>query len=72
MDPAGACKGSVMSFVDIILIMKILQTHVLCQLGLPFPTPRQLGDLRQQVPVPREAAAVAGMPGRDVVVKARR
>ena len=61
-----------MSFVDIILIMKILRTHVLFRLGLPFPTPRQLGALRRQVPVPRQAAAVAGMPGRDAVVKARR
>ena len=25
MDPVGACKGSVMSFVDIILIMKICE-----------------------------------------------
>ena len=68
----GVCKGSVMFSVDIILIMKILRVHVLFRLGLPFPTPRRLGALRRQVPVPRQAAAVTGMPGRDAVVKTRR
>ena len=29
MDPAGACKGCVTSFVDIILIMKICE-HMSC------------------------------------------
>ena len=72
MDPTGACKGFVMSFVDIILIMKICERMSCFGSVSPFPTPRQLGALCRQVPVPSQAAAVAGMPGRDAVVKARR
>ena len=72
MDPVVACKGYVMSFVDIILIMKIYDC-VSCYGSVPpFPTSQWLGGLRRQVPVPRQAAAVAGMPGRVAVVKARR
>ena len=70
MDPVGACKGSVMSSVHIIPIMKICE-RMSCFGSVPL-SPRQLGALRRQVPVPRQAAAVGGMPGRDAVVKARR
>ena len=68
----GACKVFVASFVDIIPIMKWCKMRVLSRLDSPFLTSRWLGALHRQVLVPRQAAAVAGMPGRDVVVKARR
>ena len=62
--PVGACKGSVMSSVYIFPVMKMCEMHVLLRLGLPFPTSRQLVALRREVPVPRQASAVAGMLGR--------
>ena len=45
---------------------------VLSRLGSPFLTSQRLGALCWQVPVPRQASAVAGIPGRDAMVKARR
>ena len=44
--PVGACKASVVSFVDIILIVKWCKMLVLLQLGSPFLTSRRLGALR--------------------------
>ena len=44
--PVGACKVSVVSFVDIILIMKWCKMLVLSRLGSPFLTSRRLGALR--------------------------
>ena len=43
--PVGACKVSVASFDDIILIMKRCEMLVLSRFGSPFLTSRQLGAL---------------------------
>ena len=68
----GACKASVIPFVNMILIVMQCEMLVPSQLGSSFLTSRGLGALRRHVPVPNQASAVAGMPGRDAVVKAGR
>ena len=68
----GVCKASVIPFVNMILIVMQCEMLVPSQLGSSFLTSRGLGALRSQVPVPRQASTIAGMLGRDAVVKARR
>ena len=70
--PRGACKDQDVFNSIVVPFDFVMDARILVRLNPShFLFPRQRVTLRRQDPVPRQASAVASMPGRDAVVKAR-